>query len=71
MRNLKCPQCEIERFFVKNVLNENLLVNVNELLEIIPVHPEDSLTGFDLSVIYCLGCSWVGSPKSLRSGRHK
>ena len=71
MRNLKCPQCEIERFFVKNALNENVLVNVNELLEVIPVHPDVSIAGFDLTVIYCLGCSWFGSPKSLKSGRHK
>ena len=71
MRNLKCPQCDIERFFVKNALNENLLVNVNELMEVIPVHSDTSIAGFDLTVIYCLGCSWFGSPTSLKRGRHK
>lgn len=71
MKNLKCPQCEVHRFFVKNELNETCLVTVNELYEVIPVHENDSLTGFDLTLLYCLGCSWVGSPKSLRSGSHR
>ena len=71
MRNLKCPQCEVERFFVKNALNECLLVNVNEKLEIVPVHSCESTNGFDLTVVYCLGCSWKGSPNSLRNGKHK
>lgn len=71
MRNMKCPQCEVERFFVKNALNESLLVNVNEKLEIVPVHSGMSLAGYDLTIIYCLGCSWQGSPNSLRSGRKK
>ena len=71
MRNLKCPQCEVERFFVKNTLKESLLVNVNEQLEIVPLHSGESLTGFDLTVLYCLGCSWQGSPNSLRNGRKK
>jgi len=71
MRNLKCPQCEVERFFVKNAFNESLLVNVNEKYEIVPVHSAESLTGFDLTLIFCLGCSWHGSPDSLRSERKK
>ena len=71
MSNLKCPQCEIQRFYVKNALKENLLVNVNEQLEVIPVYLSDSLDGFDLTIIYCLGCSWHGSPKSLSNGKHK
>ncbi len=71
MKKLKCPQCEVNRFFVKNELKETCLVNVNELFEVIPVHEHDSLIGFDLNVLYCLGCSWVGSPKSLRTESHK
>ena len=70
MRNLKCPQCEVHRFQVKNELNECVVVTVTERYEIIPVHATDSLTGFDLTVIYCLGCSWHGSPKSLSGGKH-
>ena len=70
MKNLHCPQCEVHRFQVKNELNESVVVTVNELLEVIPVHAGDSLIGFDLTTIYCLGCSWHGSPQSLRNGKH-
>jgi len=51
--------------YVKNALDERLLVYVNENKEIIPKNPEDSLEGFDLTVVYCLGCSWSGSPNKL------
>ena len=71
MKNLHCPQCEVHRFQVKNKLNESVVVTVNELCEIIPVHAGDTLVGFDLTTIYCLGCSWQGSPKSLRNGKLK
>jgi hypothetical protein len=70
MKNLNCPQCEIHRFQVKNALNESVVVTVNELCEVIPVHASDSLVGFDLTIIYCLGCSWHGSPQSLKKGKH-
>ena len=71
MRNLNCPQCDIHRFVVKNELDEGVVVTVNELCEVIPVHKTDSLEGFDLTVVYCLGCSWYGSPKSLSKGKHR
>jgi len=71
MRNLRCPQCDIHRFYVKNESGNTVLVTINELYEINTVHPTDTLEGFDLSVIYCLGCSWSGSPKSLRGGKNK
>jgi len=71
MKNLNCPQCKIQRFNVKNALDECVVITVNELYEITPVHPTDSLEGFDLTIIYCLGCSWSGSPKSLSGGKHK
>lgn len=70
MKKLKCPQCQIDRFFVKNELGENLLVNVTEDLEVIPVKENESVEGFDLTVLYCLGCSWTGSPRNLRSHKH-
>lgn len=71
MKNIHCPQCDIHRFQVKNTLNECVVVTVNELYEVIPVNSTDSLEGFDLTLIYCLGCSWSGSPKSLRGGGRK
>lgn len=71
MKKLKCPQCDIQRFFVKNEQGENRLVNVTDAFEVVAVHAEESLEGFDLTMLYCLGCSWKGSPKSLSNGRHK
>jgi len=71
MKNLLCPQCEIHRFYIKNQLGDCMIVTVNQKYEIIPIHTEDSLVGFDLTMLYCLGCSWKGSPKSLGKGRHQ
>ncbi len=71
MKNLPCPQCDIHRFQVKNEKGDAVVVTVNENYEIIPIHPQESLDGFDLTIIFCLGCSWSGSPKSLRNGSHK
>jgi hypothetical protein len=71
MKKLSCPQCDIHRFFVKNGKDETRLVNVTDQFEIVPVHAEESLDGFDLAMLYCLGCSWKGSPKSLKGGSHK
>ncbi|MEI8086813.1 MAG: hypothetical protein WCG93_11425 [Paludibacter sp.] len=65
MKDLLCPQCKIRRFQVKNLLGDFIVVTVNENYEIIPIHAEESLEGFDLSIVYCLGCSWSGSVKSL------
>jgi hypothetical protein len=65
MRKKLCPQCKIHRFNVKNDKGETVVVIVNENYEIIPVHPEESLDGFDVTTLYCLGCSWQGSPKKL------
>jgi len=65
MKDLLCPQCKIRRFQVKNLLGDFIVVTVNENFEIIPIHAEESLEGYDLSIVYCLGCSWSGSVKSL------
>ena len=64
-RNKLCPQCKIRRFQVKNDAGQSVVVMVSENNEIIPVHDDESLEGFDLTVLYCLGCSWKGSVKSL------
>lgn len=65
MKKLNCPQCKINRFRVRNWKGESVVVTVNDACEIIPIHPEESLEGFDLSIVYCLGCSWSGSPRNL------
>ena len=65
MKKLNCPQCKINRFRVRNEKGESEVETVNDAYEIIPIHPEESLEGFDLSIVYCLGCSWSGSPRNL------
>ncbi|MFA6127237.1 MAG: hypothetical protein WC699_08040 [Bacteroidales bacterium] len=66
MRYLVCPQCGIIRFVVKNSEGESLVVQVTRDFEIVPVNIGESLEGFNLDVLHCLGCSWKGSPKSLK-----
>jgi len=39
------------------------LVFVTVEFEVIAAKEGESLEGFDLTVIYCLGCSWSGSPR--------
>ena len=52
MRKLLCPQCKIAALYVVNG-------------EVVPKDPAASTDGFDLTEVYCLGCSWHGSPKRL------
>lgn len=65
MRKLVCPQCKIASLYIKNALGERRLVYVMEDGTVVPRHEEESLEGFDLTEVYCLGCSWHGSPKRL------
>jgi hypothetical protein len=60
-----CPQCKIRRFQVKNDAGNIVVVTVTDTNEIIPIHKNESLEGFNLDVLYCLGCSWKGTVKSL------
>ncbi len=65
MKNLLCPQCKIRRFFLLNAGGERLVVTVTEDREIQPLHENESLDGFDTSVLFCLGCSWKGTVNNL------
>jgi len=65
MKDKLCPQCKIRRFQVKNENGDFIVVTVNQDNEIIPIHDQTCLDGYDLSTVYCLGCSWSGSLKSL------
>ena len=65
MRKLLCPQCKIAALYVVNDRKERLLVYVLENGEVVPKDPAASTDGFDLTEVYCLGCSWHGSPKRL------
>ena len=42
---------------------KRLLVYVSDEGEVVPKNLEENMEGFDLTIIYCLGCSWSGSPK--------
>lgn len=65
MKKLLCPQCKIAAMYVKNDRNERLLVYVLEDGEVVLKDPQASSEGFDLTEVYCLGCSWHGSPKRM------
>lgn len=65
MRKLLCPQCKIAALYVVNDRKERLLVYVLENGEVVPKDPTAYTDGFDLTEVYCLGCSWHGSPKRL------
>lgn len=69
MKKLLCPQCKISSMYVKNDKNERRLVYIDDNHNVIPKYPDESLEGFDLNEVYCLGCSWHGSPKRL-SGKY-
>lgn len=60
-----CPQCKIAGLYVKNAQGERLLVYVSDEGKVFPKNFSEDMEGFDLSIVYCLGCSWSGSPKRL------
>ncbi len=64
-KNKLCPQCKIRRFQVKNSEGGFVVVTVDENNVITPIHEGTSLDGYDLDVLYCLGCSWKGSVNNL------
>lgn len=66
VRYLVCPQCGIIRFQVKNNAGQSVVVQVTRDYEIVAVREEESLSGFNLDILYCLGCSWKGSLHSLK-----
>lgn len=65
MRKKLCPQCKIAGMYVKNEAGERLPVYVTKEGVVIPKDQEASMEGFDLTEVYCLGCSWHGSPQRL------
>ena len=58
MKKMLCPQCKIEA-------GERRLVYVTSEGEVVPKKEDESLEGFDLNEVFCLGCSWHGNPKRL------
>ena len=55
MKKQLCPQCKIASMYVKNAGGERRLVYVDENHNVVPKYPEESLEGFDLTEVYCLG----------------
>lgn len=51
--------------YVKNANGERLLVYITKEGNVIPKDSTASTEGFDMSEVFCLGCSWHGSPKQL------
>jgi hypothetical protein len=64
-KKLKCPQCDIHRFAVRNEAGESVVVVVMDDLTIVPIDETKSLDGFDLETLFCLGCSWSGSVNAI------
>ena len=60
-----CPQCKIAAMYVKNERNERRLVYVTDSGEVVAKKEGESLDGFDVTEVFCLGCSWHGSPKKM------
>lgn len=67
IKYMLCPKCGIRRFFVKNISGETVVVQVTSNFDIVPVDEKQNLDGFDLEVLYCLGCSWKGRKEKLIS----
>lgn len=65
MKKMLCPQCKIAAMYVKNEAGERRLVYVTAEGKVVPKKEDESLEGFDLSEVFCLGCSWHGNPKRL------
>lgn len=65
MKKMVCPQCKIAAMYVKNETGERRLVYVTSEGEVIPKKEDESLEGFNLEEVFCLGCSWHGSPKRM------
>lgn len=65
MKKMLCPQCKVGIFCVKDVQGNRLPVYVSDKGEIVPKDETASLEGYDLTEVWCLGCSWHGSPKRL------
>ena len=41
------------------------LVYVHGEWEVVPKDPTTDLSGFDLTEVFCLGCSWHGAPREM------
>lgn len=70
MNKKLCPQCKIPNFYIKNSVGDILPIYLFENGNIVPKSPEKSLEGYDLSEIFCLGCSFHGSTNKFLSKKN-
>lgn len=69
MKKRVCPQCKIPSLYLKNSAGDILPVYLLETGEIVAKHPEMSLEGYDLSELFCLGCSFHGPASKYLSSK--
>lgn len=67
-RKKVCRQCEIASVYVKNESGDRRNVYVMDDNSVVARHEDESLEGYNLDTVYCLGCSWSGSPKNMKHG---
>ena len=60
MRKLLCPQCKVSSMYVKNGKGERRAVYVTDGGVVVARKEGETLDGFDLETVYCMGCSWGG-----------
>ena len=60
----RCPSVDIPSMYVKNAAGERLLDGGSDG-EVVPKDPTTDLSGFDLTEVFCLGCSWHGRPREM------
>ena len=66
MKYMICPQCETASFYVKNDKGERLNVKITRDMEIISTDCSKRIDGFNLNILFCLGCSWSGRINELK-----
>ena len=64
MRKMICPQCKVGAFYSEQQRRATARIRFPRG-GIVPKDPAASLEGYDLTEVYCLCCSWHGSPKRL------
>ena len=65
MRKLLCPQRKVSALYVKSSGGERRSASVTDEYRVGTRNEGESLEGFDLDTVYCMGCSWSGSPRRL------
>lgn len=64
---LLCPQCGIRSLFVLDKSGNRVVVYFNRSKDLIIKEGQDvQMEDLDLSTIFCLGCSWRGTPDGLK-----